>query len=97
VLRVSKGGGAPVTIASGQIASNGVAVDDANVYWVSAGMRDGVGAVRKAAKGGGPVVTLASAQASPGAIAVDAHCVYWLNAGTSAANENDGAVMMIAK
>jgi hypothetical protein len=97
VMRVAKMGGAATTIASGQWVPAGIAVDDRNVYWVDSGLADGVGTVMMAAKGGGAPVVLASGQDSPGAIVVDASCVYWTNVGTSAKNDADGAVMMVAK
>jgi hypothetical protein len=38
VMKVGKGGGAPIVLASGQQGPTGLAVDDAFVYWANAGV-----------------------------------------------------------
>jgi hypothetical protein len=59
------------------VAATGIALDDANVYWVD---QTTVGTVRKVSKRGGTVTTLAR-DTSPIAIAVDATSVYWSDVG----------------
>jgi hypothetical protein len=58
-------------------APTGMALDDANVYWLD---RTTVGTVMKVSKSGGTATTLAR-DTSPIAIAVDATSVYWSDVG----------------
>ncbi len=66
-----------ITLASGQTEPWSLAVDDASVYWASAGSGDG-GLISSVPRGGGAITTLATGQ-SPCGIAVDATSVYWTN------------------
>lgn len=75
-----------MTLASGQSAPSGIAVDGNSVYWTNGGD----GTVMKIARSGGAPIPLASHQANPSGIAVDATRVYWTN------DDDDGAVMAVA-
>ncbi len=100
-MSVPIGGGAPVTVVSGESNPRGVVVDSTSIYWATlACAGDGgvcAGAVRKAPldglPDGGAVSTLASGQ--PLSLAVDAKSVYWTNAGTQANGYGDGSVMSV--
>lgn len=83
VRKVAVGGGAIVTLASGQAHPNHIALDANNVYWTDGG----AGTVMKVLLGGGAPTTLASGQTIPTGIAVDATNVYWAN------NSDPSAVM----
>ena len=76
-MKVSTGGGAPITIASSPFGAVGIAVDATSVYWATVGANDRDGTVMKVPKGGGTTTTLALAQSQPQWIAVDATSVYW--------------------
>jgi hypothetical protein len=64
------------TLASDQDTPSGVAVDDEQVYWTTAGS----GLILSMPKAGGDVTTLASGQTKPYAVAVNATGVYWTSA-----------------
>jgi hypothetical protein len=77
VRKVPKGGGAVVTLASGDRLS-GIAVDGTNVYWV-AGTSDGSsGAIMKVPSGGGTATLLDSREGTPTHLAVDGSYAYWV-------------------
>jgi hypothetical protein len=74
VMKMPLGGGAAVTIASGQDSLADVAVDSANVYWTCG---NNPYKVMKAPIQGGSPVTLANGTGVALRIAVDATSVYW--------------------
>ncbi|WP_438020015.1 hypothetical protein WMF18_13515 [Sorangium sp. So ce315] len=84
-------------VVSGQGQLNGLALDDAHVYWT----RRDEGTVARAPKDGGEPEVLASRQQRPGDIAVDAAAVYWINEGSPDQDDGtpakDGAVLKLAK
>jgi Domain of unknown function (DUF5050) len=86
VLRVSKAGGAVVTLASCEPSPSGIAVDNANVYFTD---NTANGSVMKIAKSGGTVVPLAAGRTLPSAIVVDGADVYWTD------NNSEGAVLRV--
>ena len=65
----------PTTLASGQSAPWGLAVDSTNVYWTN----QGDGTVMSVPKAGGTITTLASGQGAPCSVASDGINVYWVN------------------
>jgi sugar lactone lactonase YvrE len=81
VMSAPIAGGAPVTIASGQIQPSGIATDATNVYWANQGGDGDPGdtpeSIVKAPLAGGTPVTLASGVAVSLAIAVDDESVYF--------------------
>ena len=83
----------PEIIADSEADPQGIAVDADTIYWTTAGVAFGGGAVRKRAKAGGPVTTIANSQTSPSSIAVDRSTIYWLSVGSG----TDGAVMSLSK
>ena len=78
VMTVPVSGGQPVTLASGQVFTYGIATDSTNIYWTHL---EGGGPIKKMPLAGGAPTTLAplATEYSPSAIAVDATSVYWLN------------------
>lgn len=76
----------PVAVATGQMKTWGVAVDDANVYWTDCGTNPAAqdGRVMKMSKSTGEIVALASKQSCPTTIALDATYVYWIGGVSSA-------------
>ena len=87
VLQVPFSGGASITLASGLMQAQGLAVTDQAVYFATiydaptdAGVSSG-GAIVKVPIGGGAVTTLASAQAFPSDLAADSTTLYWSNSG----------------
>jgi hypothetical protein len=84
VAKVPRGGGAAITLASGQDRPESIAVQGSNVYWTNSGD------VLKVPASGGTIVTMASNQSYPGAIAVTADSIYWANSGAAL---DDGAVL----
>ncbi len=93
VTSVPLGGGAVVTLASGQDFPAYVAVDEAHAYWTN--LRGGT--VMQAGLHGESPVTLASSQIYPVGVAVDATSVYFTTAGEpgGATLGNDGTVMSV--
>ena len=78
----------PVVLATGQPASQCLAVDGVNVYWTNEGAGGSVpptGTVMKVAIGGGAPVTLASGLDWPLGVASDGASVYWIEGITSSA------------
>jgi hypothetical protein len=106
VMKVSRHGGKPVTLAKNINGPEAIAVDSANAYWTEdwcEALPNGCnapvkGAVVKVSINGGIPVTLASGQTSPGGIAVDDTSVYWTNGSTrltDGVSNNDGTVMKL--
>jgi hypothetical protein len=103
ILRTPIGGGAIVTMVSGIAALAGIAVDDANLYWLDDGPPDSNryadntnGAVMRMPLDGGAPLTLASGQNWPQSIVVDSANVYWTNGGASTSSlswSSNGAVL----
>jgi hypothetical protein len=99
-------GGATTTLATTDL--EGIAVDEANVYWTGSVGYPPTSGVFKAPVSGGPVTMIASAYNSPMAIVADATSVYWIEVGAELSGgtpspgqpvymPGTGAVMKIAK
>jgi len=80
VVKVAIGGGAPTTLASGQVYPIGIAVDGTSVYWANNGATDTDGAVMRWRQWWYPT-TLVSGQTNPYSVALDGTSVYWTNKG----------------
>ncbi len=80
---------APATV-PGSNFTDGIAVDDANVYWTAQGSPSAGGAVLSAPKNGGAPVMLAAGMALPWGIAVDDQNVYWADQGGAVDPSDDG-------
>jgi hypothetical protein len=88
ISRFDKSSGLPVDLATQKSAPQDLALDAANLYWVTdAG---GVLSLPRSAPAGTPPTTLASDQSSPSRLAVDNAFVYWTNTG-------DGTVRAVPK
>jgi hypothetical protein len=88
LMRMLPDGGASTTLAAGYPASQGIALDTSNAYWVAGDV------VMRVSKDGGAPFTIASGQTSlVYGIAVDATNIYWVNYGTDVMGFKDGTVM----
>lgn len=87
IYAVQLSSGQKTLLASGQARPDGIAVDNAFVYWAN----NNDGTVMKLSLGGGAPVALASGQTTPSALALDPtnSFLYWTNDG------NPGAVMRV--
>ncbi|MGD0839412.1 MAG: hypothetical protein ABSB49_22480, partial [Polyangia bacterium] len=86
-------GGSSITVVAHQLGCSLLAVDAANIYWVT-----GSALMKQALDGSGSPVTLASQLPHPSSITVDAINVYLANWGVSASYyppPDDGSVMMV--
>ena len=81
VLRVPLTGGVLETLASDEMVSYGIAVDDSGIYWTVA-----FGAIMRAPLAGGPPVAIATTQNLPVAIALDETSIFWINNGDCTLN-----------
>jgi hypothetical protein len=87
-------GGAPISIS--QYLPRGVALEGANVYWVTYGFgaTPGTGTVMVAPLGSATATTIVSAQEGPYYVATYATRVFWTNYGNSITNDG-GAVFSV--
>jgi hypothetical protein len=98
-MKQAMSGGPRTTLASGQNSPGRIAVDDANVYWVTRG-----GLVMQAPIGGGQVTTLATDPpvngVGPSDIAVYGGNVFWLDGGDNGSVHevpvDGGAILTLA-
>jgi len=74
VMKQPLAGGAVVTLASGQLLLQSLAIDDTNVYWTT-----GSTVMSVPLAGDGSPVTLASGPGTNGLVAVNSTSVYWTN------------------
>jgi hypothetical protein len=84
----------PTTLATDQVAPDGVALDDDHVYWTTHSATGQVLALAKTAASGTAPSVLASAQPNPHAIAVADGFVYWTDQGDGSAES--GSVQRVA-
>ena len=98
VQKVSKTGGAIVTLASGDVLS-GITVEGANVYWVARTAQGSGGAIKTIPVAGGTPTVVAAQSGDPSHLVADASYVYWgdLNGGgVMKAPLGGGAATMVA-
>jgi sugar lactone lactonase YvrE len=91
VMKVDKGGGTPVVIASGMKSPSAFAVDGTNVYVVD----PHAFTVMKVPLSGSSPVPIASEQIYPCGIAIDSDNVYWTTQGNQ--GKANGTVMRVPK
>ena len=90
VMRVSRCGDTPTTIASAQGGPWDVAVDATSAYWTN----NASGTVMKAPLAGGAPTTLATGQDAPSSITIDSENVYWTTSGDGT-EDTFGGVMKV--
>jgi hypothetical protein len=73
VLQVPLAGGAVSTLAQGEGMPQGIAADDAAVYWAN----NQSGEIRKLTHAGGAITTLTAGEMLPTVLAIDEASVYW--------------------
>jgi len=98
VQKVSKTGGAIVTLAAGDVLS-GITVEGSNVYWVARTDQGSGGAIKSVSVAGGTPMVVAAQSGAPSHIVADASYVYWgdLNGGgVMKAPLGGGAATMVA-
>jgi hypothetical protein len=96
IMKTPIGGGATVTIASGQNIPLDLQVDATSVYWVNQGdVTTADGMVMKAPLAGGSPATLAMGQNIIFDLAVDSTTVYWNSWGTQNTQKTTGGLYSI--
>jgi hypothetical protein len=90
VIKIPRGGGAPVTLWFEQTTEQAIAVDSTSVYWTNA-----AGDVMKIAIGGGHPEALAYQEQSASALAVDSRGVYWSSYDSAANTTGPWGVAMV--
>jgi hypothetical protein len=84
--KVSKAGGTPTTISSGEVYPSGMAIDSTTLFWADRGFGAGDGYVRRTPLAGGSVTTVVGGLSTrPTAVVVDANRVYFATVGDGSA------------
>jgi hypothetical protein len=76
IVKVSKGGGTPVVLATGQDCPLGIAANGTDVFWTN---NLAAGSVSKVSSQGGPTVVLAANRNYPAGIAANGTDVFWVD------------------